>query len=194
MRAHRDKSPATYRLVIDNGECSDSCHTDVLASLGGHCPISPLLQKQRKDEQGLWQLKAYAAAAKSCLKGCRQKYFLAPAGPGSPTRASRGGWKSARSCSQQARFWLAGTQCSGAREKRCGEFISSRVPGFLCVPSCPLWLWVFRAQLPIEEFCRGLVSLHPCAPEQEIMDLVGKDDLLDVNVLPAQALNQVSGL
>jgi hypothetical protein len=135
MRAHRDKSPATYRLVIDNGECSDSCHTDVLASLGGHCPISPLLQKQRKDEQGLWQLKAYAAAAKSCLKGCRQKYFLAPAGPGSPTRASRGGWKSARSCSQQARFWLAGTQCSGAREKRCGEkriYIQPRARFPLC--------------------------------------------------------------
>src|SRR5579871_511960 len=49
-------------------------------------------------------------------------------------------------------------------------------------------------QLLVKKLCSGLIPFYPCAPEQEVMDLVRENDLLDVNVLAAQALNQVSGL
>src|SRR5438270_10273769 len=51
-----------------------------------------------------------------------------------------------------------------------------------------------RAQLSVEELGSCLIRLYPRPPQQEVVDLVGENDLLDPHILPAQALNQVRGL
>src|SRR4029077_7780386 len=49
-------------------------------------------------------------------------------------------------------------------------------------------------QLPLKELRSRFVSTHPGLPQQKIMDLIGKDDLLDLYVLLPQPLHQVTGL
>jgi hypothetical protein len=73
--------------------------------------------------------------AKSCRKSASKNLSLRRR-PGAPDTRAPGlpgfgklgwrcalrvaGWRSARRCSQHARFWLAGTQCSGPRRKNFG--------------------------------------------------------------------------
>ena len=45
-----------------------------------------------------------------------------------------------------------------------------------------------------EEVCGGTITFDPALPQKKIVDLIGKDQFLKLNILFAQALDQVSGL
>src|SRR4029077_17113545 len=61
-------------------------------------------------------------------------------------------------------------------------------------PPCSLAASLFSTQLPLKELRTGLISAHPALPQQQIMDLIGKDELLKLDILPSQPLHQVNSL
>src|ERR687884_1378615 len=50
------------------------------------------------------------------------------------------------------------------------------------------------SQAPVEEIRRGVISAQPVGVAQEIVHLVGKDQLLELDVALAQPAHQLDGL
>src|ERR1051326_4610315 len=67
-------------------------------------------------------------------------------------------------------------------------------PSETLIRSSLLISFLFHIELPAKKLRRRPVPSYPILPKQKIVDLVRKNKLLELHVLPAQPLNQVGGL